>query len=428
MSQLDELVERTPASFRLLAWLIMALICALGAWEYLAKFEEVAVAQGEVVPQGQVKVIQHLEGGIIEEIYVVDGDKVAAGTPLVQLNLTALGANREELAVRLDASLLARARLVAEASGKKPVLPKDVAKRRPNLADGERNSYGARQAEFASGLQVLRSQARQRELAITVMKHRKDAVRKDLELAREVFAMSSALVKDGLTTKIDHLMIQREVEQLDGELKTLGAGIPRAQAALAETRERLNEERIKFRRIALEELGRIEVAIAQTRETLAKATDKVLRTEIRSPIDGIVKNLRYHTIGGVVRPGEPIMEIVPTLDSLVVEAKLNPTDVGYVRVGQPAVVKISTYDFVRYGGLDAEVIHLSADSNTDANGQTYFRVVARTEKTYLGERPGDLPIAPGMEAQIDIHIGRKSVLTYLLKPILKLKSEAFRER
>ena len=416
MSQLDELVERTPTSFRLLAWLIMALLCALGAWAYLAKFEEVAVAQGEVVPQGQVKVIQHLEGGIIEEIYVVDGDKVAAGTPLVQLNLTALGANREELAVRLDSSLLARARLVAEASGKKPVFPKDVAKRRPHLA------------EFASGLQVLRSQARQRELAITVMKHRKDAVRKDLELAREVFAMSSALVKDGLTTKIDHLMLQREVEQLDGELKTLGAGIPRAQAALAETRERLNEERIKFRRIALEELGRIEVAIAQTRETLAKATDKVLRTEIRSPIDGIVKNLRYHTIGGVVRPGEPIMEIVPTLDSLVVEAKLNPTDVGYVRVGQPAVVKISTYDFVRYGGLDAEVIHLSADSNTDANGQTYFRVVARTEKTYLGERPGDLPIAPGMEAQIDIHIGRKSVLTYLLKPILKLKSEAFRER
>ena len=428
MSQLDELVERTPASFRLLAWLIMALICALGAWAYLAKFEEVAVAQGEVVPQGQVKVIQHLEGGIIEEIYVVDGDKVAAGTPLVQLNLTALGANREELAVRLDSLLLARARLVAEVSGKKPVFPKDVAKRRPDLADGERNSYGARQAEFASGLQVLRSQARQRELAITVMKHRKDAVRKDLELAREVFAMSSALVKDGLTTKIDHLMLQREVEQLDGELKTLGAGIPRAQAAHAEARERLNEERIKFRRIALEELGRIEVAIAQTRETLAKATDKVLRTEIRSPIDGIVKNLRYHTIGGVVRPSEPIMEIVPTLDSLVVEAKLNPTDVGYVRVGQPAVVKISTYDFVRYGGLDAEVIHLSADSDTDANGQTYFRVVARTEKTYLGERPGDLPIAPGMEAQIDIHIGRKSVLTYLLKPILKLKSEAFRER
>ena len=428
MSQLDELVERTPASFRPLAWLIMALLAAIGVWAYLAEFEEVAIAQGAVVPQGQVKVIQHLEGGIIEGIYIVDGDEVTAGTPLVQLNLTALGANREELAVRLDSSLLARARLVAEASGKKPVFPTDVAKRRPELADSERNAYEARQAELASGLQVLRAQARQRELAITEMKRRKDAIRNDLELAREAFAMSSALVKDGLTSKIDHLTLQREVEQLDGELKTLDAGIPRAQAALAEARERLTEERVKFRRVAVEELGRFEVAIAQTRETLAKATDKVSRTEIRSPIDGIVKNLRYHTIGGVVRAGEPIMEIVPTLDRLVVEAKLNPTDVGYVRVGQAAVVKISTYDFVRYGGLDAEVIYLSADSDPDADGRTYFRVVAQTEKTYLGERPGDLPIAPGMEAQLDIHIGRKSVLTYLLKPILKLKSEAFRER
>ena len=428
MSQLDELVERTPASFRSLAWLIMALLATIGVWAYMAEFEEVAIAQGAVVPQGQVKVIQHLEGGIIEGIYIVDGDEVTAGTPLVQLNLTALGANREELAVRLDSSLLARARLVAEASGKKPVFPKDIAKRRPELVDSERNAYEARQAELASGLQVLREQARQRELAITEMKRRKDAVRNDLELAREAFAMSSALVKDGLTSKIDHLTLRREVEQLDGELKTLDAGVPRAQAALAEARERLTEERAKFRRIAVEELGRFEVAIAQTRETLAKATDKVLRTEIRSPIDGIVKNLRYHTIGGVVRPGEPIMEIVPTLDSLVVEAKLNPTDVGYVRVGQPAVVKISTYDFVRYGGLDAEIIHISADSDTDADGQTYFRVVAQTKKTYLGDQPGDLPITPGMEAQLDIHTGRKSVLTYLLKPILKLKSEAFRER
>lgn len=428
MSQLDELVERTPASFRPLAWLIMALLATIGVWAYMAEFEEVAIAQGAVVPQGQVKVIQHLEGGIIEGIYIVDGDEVTAGTPLVQLNLTALGANREELAVRLDSSLLARARLVAEASGKKPVFPKDIAKRRPELVDSERNAYEARQAELASGLQVLREQARQRELAITEMKRRKDAVRNDLELAREAFAMSSALVKDGLTSKIDHLTLRREVEQLDGELNTLDAGIPRAQAALAEARERLTEERAKFRRIAVEELGRFEVAIAQTRETLAKATDKVLRTEIRSPIDGIVKNLRYHTIGGVVRPGEPIMEIVPTLDSLVVEAKLNPTDVGYVRVGQPAVVKISTYDFVRYGGLDAEIIHISADSDTDADGQTYFRVVAQTKKTYLGDQPGDLPIIPGMEAQLDIHTGRKSVLTYLLKPILKLKSEAFRER
>ncbi len=240
--------------------------------------------------------------------------------------------------------------------------------------------------------------------------------------------MSSRLLEDELTPKIDHLRIEREVERLAGERKTLDTGMPRADAALAEARERIKEERLKFRRVAVEDMGKIDVAIAQSRETLAKATDQVVRSVIRSPIDGVVKSLRYHTIGGVVRPGEAIMEIVPTLDNLVIEAKLDPNDIGYVEIDQRAVVKINTYDFVRYGGLDASVIFLSADSHTDADGETYFRVFARTDKSYLGDEPGELPIAPGMQAQVDIHTGRKSVLTYMLKPILKLKSEAFRER
>ena len=428
MSRLEEVVQRTPISLHLVVWLVMSLLVSLGVWAYSAELEEVAIAVGEVVPQGQVKVIQHLEGGIIEKIYVLEGDVVKAGDPLVQLDLTSSGARREELAVRLDALLLSRARLTAEAHGKKPVFPKEVAERRADLAANERNAFAARQAELNSGIKVLKKQALQRELNIVELKTRREALVNDLGLAREELAMSSELLKDELTPRIDHLKLRREVEELEGEIKTLDSGIPRVEAALAEARERLNEERLKFRRIALDELGPVEVAIAQTRETLAKATDEVLRTEIRSPIDGVVKSLRYHTIGGVVRAGEPIMEIVPSQDSLVIEARLNPTDVGYVGVGQPAVVKISTYDFVRYGGLDAEIIYLSADSLTDSDGQTYFRVVARTDKTYLGENPGDLPIAPGMQATVDIHTGSKSVISYLLKPVLKLKSEAFRER
>ncbi|MFQ5783271.1 MAG: HlyD family type I secretion periplasmic adaptor subunit [Alphaproteobacteria bacterium] len=428
MSRLDDVVARTPARFRRLAWLVMAFLVAIGVWAYFAELEEVAIAVGEVVPQGQVKVIQHLEGGIIEAIQVVDGDRVKAGDPLVQLDLTASGAGREELAVRLDSLLLTRARLLAEANGVAPAFPEKMAADRPELLEAERQAYQARQDELASSLRVLKEQARQRELAIAEMKAKRAAVTRDLEFAREELAMSQELVKDNLTPKIDHLKLQREAEQLEGELRTLEAGIPRAQAAIAEARERLKEERLKFRRVALDQLSKTDLAIAQTRETLARATDQVLRTEIRSPIDGVVKSLRYHTIGGVVRAGEPIMEIVPTGDNLVVEARLNPTDVGYVRVGQRAVVKIGTYDFVRYGSLDGEVIFLSADSHTDAEGGAYFRVVARTDKTYLGDAPGDLPIAPGMQATIDIHTGRKSVLNYLLKPVLKLRSEAFHER
>ena len=425
---LDELVEGVAAPFRVLAWLVILLLVSLAIWAYSAELEEVSIAYGEVVPQGQVKVIQHLEGGIIENIYVAEGVVVRAGDPLVQLDLTATGATREELSLRLDGLVLTRARLEAEASGEAPRFPDDVAARRPQLLVGERLAYGARRDELDSGLQVMREQSLQRELAVTEMRTRRHSLARDLELVRVEFAMSAELLAESLTPKLEHLKIQREVEELEGRLATQDAGIPRAEAALAEARERIEEERLKFRRVAREELSRIELQIAQARETLARATDRVLRTEIRSPIDGVVKSLRYHTIGGVVAPGDPIMEIVPTGDNLVIEAELDPIDIGYVRVGQSVVVKINTYDFVRYGGLDGEVIHLSADASTDANGATYFRVIARTEKTYLGAEPGDLPIMPGMQAQIDIHTGSKSVLSYLIKPVLKLKSEAFRER
>ncbi len=428
MSRLDGIAERTPTSFRLTAWLIMALLVAVTAWAYWAELEEVAIAQGVVVPQGQVKVIQHLEGGIITTIHVTEGTRVATGDPLVQLDLMASDSDREELAVRLDALLLTRARLTADAKGVEPAFPGDVAARRPELVDAERATYRARQDELASGLKVLAEQARQREHLVAELGAKRTSIGRDLVLMREELAMSSDLLKDGLTPKIEHLKVKRQVERLEGERAVLNEGIPRADAALAEMRQRIKEERIKFRRVALEEIGKIELRIAQTREGLARATDELARTEIRSPIDGVVKSLRYHTIGGVVRPGDAIMEIVPTGDKLVIEAKLNPTDIGYVRIGQPVVVKISTYDFVRYGSLEGEVIDLSPDTHVDQNGETYFRVIASTDKDYLGDEPGDYPIAPGMQAQIDIHTGSKSVLAYILNPVLKLKSNAFRER
>ena len=168
--------------------------------------------------------------------------------------------------------------------------------------------------------------------------------------------------------------------------------------------------------------------IARVNELLNRASDQERRAVIRSPIDGVVKNMRYHTIGGVVKPGEPIMEIVPISDRLVIEAQLNPVDRGYVQEGQRAVVKISTYDFVRYGSLDGVVARIGASTNTDPAGQPYYQVVVRTNKTYLGDQQGLLPITPGMQATVDIHTGTRSVLNYFIKPVLKLRNEAFRER
>jgi len=223
---LDEVVERTRAPFRVLGWVVILLLISLGVWAYSAELEEVSIAQGEVVPQGQIKVIQHLEGGIIEKIHVTEGSLVRVGDPLVQLDLTASGASREELSLPLDALVLSRARLEAEARHEDPRFPDVVAAWRPDLVFSERRSYEARRDEYESGLQVLREQALQRELTVVEMKTQYSTASRDLELARLEFEMSSDLLAESLTPKIEHLKLQREVEELEGKLITLEAGIP----------------------------------------------------------------------------------------------------------------------------------------------------------------------------------------------------------
>jgi adhesin transport system membrane fusion protein len=429
VSRLDALVASQP----LPGWLpfgrvVMLLVAGFSVWAYFAQREEVAVAPGEVVPQGNIKVIQHLEGGIVQEIYVAEGAPVRAADRLVLLDLGGSGLNREELAVRLDGLTLAKARLQAEAAGRPPDFPEAAAARRPEFVRAERQTYEARRAERASSRSVLQQRLRQRELSVKEFQARRNALRADLRLAREALRMSQDLLAQELTSKLEHLAKQRDAERIEGELATLAQAIPRAGAELTEVKRRLEEENNRFRRTAIEALGEVEHDHARTRELLAQATDQARRTEIKSPIDGVVKNLRYNTIGGVVRPGDPIMEIVPSEDNLVIEVKLMPVDRGYVRVGQPATVKVSTYDFIRYGGLDGKVTQIAADTNTDAAGAPYYRVIVETERPHLGAAADGLPITPGMQATVDIKTGQRSMWEYFLRPVLKLKHEAFRER
>lgn len=429
MSALDTVAQRNPPDrIRIVGRAVMVFLAAFVAWATVAQFEEVAIATGEIVPQGQVKVIQHLEGGIVDAIFVKQGDRVKAGDPLVQLNLEASDNRGLELAVTLDGYVLRRARLLAEASGGTPDFPADLAERRPDAVSSEQRAFDMRQLELQSTLAGLTQQIAQRELDVQQLNTERANTAADLGIAREELAISNALIADGLTSKVDHLTVQAKVQKLEGDIRSLSSAIPRAESALNEAQQKLREAELNFRRTALDELGKVEIALDETEEELTKATDKARRTEINSPIAGVVKSLKFHTIGAVVRPGEPIMEIVPSGENLVVEAKLDPRDVGYVRAGQLAQVKISTYDFVRYGSLDAKVILVSPDSSTTEDGKTYFQVIAQTTKNYLGADETDLPITPGMEATVDIHIGTKSVMHYLLKPVLKLREEAFRER
>lgn len=496
MSPLDLLMDSHPMpTWRTIAWPVMILLGALIVWANYAEREEFAVATGEVVPVGNIKVIQHLEGGIVEAIHVKDGDVVKQGEPLIQLDLGAGGVNRQELETRLDSDLLVKARLEAETQGKPLAIPEDLQKRRAVQAVAEERAFVARQQQLESKIAVqrqlirqreldvdesnarmrslqdrkrdlsspagsLQQQIRQKELEIKELETQRTTVTNNLKLLHERFAMSSRLVVDGLIPKMEHLQLESEVKSLEGQLDGLNQSIPRARAAVDEVRgilkeqlasvtsdinslmpsieraksavneaeQRSREESIRFRREAQDDLVKTEQSIARTRELLSQATEQKNRTDIRSPIDGIVKNLRYHTIGGVVKPGEPILEIVPIGGNLIIEAKLNPTDRGYVEVGQKTTVKISTYDFARYGGLDGTVTMVAPDTSTDDKGEPFFRVLVETDKTYLGRKEGELPIIPGMQATLDIHTGARTFIEYLITPVLKLRHEAFRER
>lgn len=431
MSNLDRLIAAPPTSvFRWLARLAMLLLFSFLIWAAFADLEEVAVAEGEIVPLEQIQAVQHLEGGIIEKISVFEGDFVNKGDALIQLNVSAFTANREELEVNLQTLLIKKARLNAEVEGKEVFsLPDEMKDFRATLINAEQQVFQGRKSELQSRLQLLKDQTEQKRLDVKQLETERISIQKNLGLLREKLKISNDLIKDQLTSQLDHLQLKGEVEELQGRLEIVNVAIPRSKTALAETEERYRNELLIFQNEALSELTAVESELARTRELLTRATDQVQRTTIISPINGVVKSLKTHTIGGVVQPGETIMEIVPASENLLVEAKLNPKDIGFVKVGQEALVKVLTYDYARYGGLMGEVVSVSADSMTDEiTGANYFLVKVRTEKNYLGDTATSFPITPGMMATADIHTGTKSVMEYMLKPVIKVSHESFRER
>lgn len=429
MKSLEQLLSTNPLpSWRPAAWFIMGLLAFGIIWANFAQLDEVATAEGEVVPFGQVKAIQHLEGGIIIELPIREGQTVKAGDPLMLLELAATAINPHELQVRIDSLTLTKHRLQAETGDAPLEFPKEEAERRPQFVAAEVATYKARAKELESTLAVLGEQIIQRQQTVRELQARANSLVKNIGVQRKKFKISSGLVKEGLTSQLDHLNTETELRTAEGELASLREAIPGAQSGLAEANNRIEETNDSFKREALDQLNQVEVDIARNMELQSKSNDQQFRTTIRSPIDGIIKNLRHHTIGGVVQPGEVVMELVPSLDKLIIETKLTPIDRGYVIEGQDAVVKISTYDYALFGGLDGKVTHVAPDSTVTPEGITYFRVVVETDKSWLGDLEGQYPIKPGMPATVDIHTGERSVMFYLLKPVLKIKNEAFRER
>lgn len=425
---LDAVIEQHGApSWRLWDRRWMAILLLLLLWTLLAHLDRVISAQGKVVPLDKVKVIQHLEGGIVKNVLVKENQTVKMGEPLVELDLATAGVNGLEMSARMASFRVAQIRLQSESTGVEPRWPTDLEKQFQAVAEAERSTYLARRTELANTLAAIDGQITQGRQRVAELRARMSALEANLSIARQELAISEGLVKDKLVSQLEHFQRKSAVERLVGDIEGTRQAIPGAQAGVEEAMARRREEESKYRRRATDERTELERKMASLTEELNRAQDQEKRAVIRAPIDGIVKNVKYGTIGNVIKSGEPIMEVVPLKDQLVVELRLSPSDRGYVKIDQKALVKISAYDFYRHGGLEGRVTAIAADTDSGRNEEQYYRVVVSTDKSHLGADAKTMPITPGMLADVDIKVDTQSVFWSLLRPVLKLKHEAFRE-
>jgi adhesin transport system membrane fusion protein len=401
-------------------------------WANWAILDEVTNGEGRVIPSQQIQVVQNLEGGIVRKIEVHEGEMVSAGQILLQIDNSTFVSSLGELKAKEKGLQAAVARLQSEAHQRPLNFPPTLIAESRDIAERERSLYMARQGELQAQISILEQQVMQKQQELADLKSRELSLAKGVDLLQQQFEITKPLVDQGVVPKMEFLKLQGSLNDSTRELDSIRLTIPRAESALREANRRIEERYLGFRADAQKELTQKQTDLSAVRESIFAARDRVLRTEVRSPVRGIVKQVLVSTVGGVVRPGMDLIEVVPIDDTLLVEAKVRPQDIAFIRPNQKAIVKITAYDFSIYGGLDAKVERISADTITekDANGKStsYYKIVVRTGKNYLGTRDKPLPIIPGMVATVDILTGKKSVLDYMLKPVLKVRERALRER
>ncbi len=429
MSDLRAAIVRGPRfSTSLLLFAIVGFIAAAAYWTSQATIPVIARGEGRVIPSSQIQVIQHLEGGILAEILIEEGQIVKRGEVLLRVNDVQFEAKLSEDYSQYLALSATHDRLEAEVQGKKPQYSKEVLEDNPNLVDSENALYQARRAELAQSVAVLRQLVVQRAQEQVELRARIKQLQSSLRLANEELNITKPMVQQGVTSRIELLRIERDVNDLEGTLEAARQSMPRASAAQREAEGRIRERRATYRAEALAQLNDTKARLAMLSGQLTSMRDRVQRTDVRSPVDGTIKQLKINTVGGVIKPGMDLVENVPAEDNLLIEARIRPADIGFLHPNQEATVKITAYDYAIFGALDARLEQISADSIVDEKGESYFQVRVRTDQNYLGDEDDPKKIIPGMVAQVDIMTGDRTVLDYLLKPILRARGMAFTER
>jgi len=422
------LIEDAPRIVRLTIWGVIGFFLFLGLWANFAIIDEVTRGEGKAIPSSKLQKIQNLEGGIVAQIYAKEGEIVEVGDPLLRLDDTRFVSNVGETEADRLAMALRVERLSAEVEDRPLKIDEEIRKAAPSQAANEESLYQSRRQQLQDEIGGLQEQLVQRQQELREFSSKQGQYRNSLQLLRQEISMSEPLVAQGAISQVEVLRLKRAEVENRGQLDATSLAIPRAESAIKEVERKIDETRGKFRSEALTQLNEARTDLSKAQATGKALDDRVNRTLVTSPVRGIVKQLLVNTVGGVIQPGSDLVEIVPLDDTLLVEARIRPQDIAFLHPGQEAMVKFTAYDYTIYGGLKAKLEQIGADTITDEDKNTFYVIKLRTERSHLGTDDKPLLIIPGMVASVDIITGKKSVLSYLLKPIIRARAEALRER
>lgn len=429
MSEIDAAMHLKPAAqSNLMLWTIVGLIWFVFVWAAISEIEVITRGQGQVVPNSETQVVQSLEGGILAELNVREGDRVEKGQVLARIENVAFASEERGIAAQSLALNLKKLRLQAEIEGQTFTIPDAVHAENARLADNETALYRSRRSELDAALSiadetVAKASANLKEINATI-----NRLSESKRLLSEQLKITRNLVAKNAMPKVEALTQEREFADVSGNLNAAVERKRALQADLNAAEQQKIESVAKFRSQALAEMSEVETKIAAIRESLMAAGDRVDRTELRATADGVIKTINQKTIGGIVEPAMRLMEIVPIDDDLKITAKISPADIAFLKVGQDVNVKITAYDPQKFGALKGQLKRIAADTVEDREGNIFFEVDVVTDRNYLGTEAIPLPIIPGMIADIEVITGKRTILSYMLKPFLRARNRALTEQ
>lgn len=429
---MDELhaatLEKPSKPLVILLFSLAALVTVFILWSAITKIEELTKGQGQVVPTREVQIVQSLEGGILQELLVAEGDRVKKGQILLRISDVQFSSEERGTEARSLALQAKKTRLLAEAEGKELVFSNEFLKKAPKIAENEKALYASRQKELATSFSILDERINKATADLEEVKAEIGRLSSSRGSLGKEHAITKEMVSKKAVPKIELMRIERELNDLSGQINARTKEKEGLEADLSATKNEKQSQVDKFKSAALEELNEVETQIAALEENLKSIGDRVDRTELRAPVDGLVNAIKLKTIGGVVEPAMRLVEIVPVDDELKIIANVKPSDVAFLRRGQPVKVKITAYDSQIYGSLDGELTRVAGNSTTDKDGNILFEIEVKTVRNYLGTAENPLPITPGMVAEVNVVTGRRSIMYYLLKPLRRTMDQALRER